>query len=129
MTLLLLYVSTLLHAKQVCAPNTGGASFNLGCKLVSEEEAKKMQKEILAKKTKSHFIQSEKIKIGSYSGRAGYFALVDGKNVDLIVMNAKALSEIQNELKDVNLGELKSCELEGLSQKIGYTLFAINSCD
>ncbi len=128
MWLLFLFISH-LEAKQVCAPTSGAASFSLNCKLVSEEEAKKMQAEILAKKTKNEKLALEKIKIGAYSGKAGYFAIVNEKNIDIVFMNIKSHNQALEIFDKSKLGETKLCTIEGFEQSIGYTVFSISSCE
>lgn len=128
MWLLFLFISQ-LEAKQVCAPTSGATSFSLNCKLVSEEKAKKMQAEILAKKTKNEKLVLEKIKVGCYSGKPGCYAIINGKNIDIVFMNQKSYNQIQNIFNDSKLGETKLCSIEGIEQSIGFTVFSVSSCE
>lgn len=80
--------------------------------------------------------RAERVKIGGYSGKPGYFALVGqdfGLRLDLVIMNLEAREALRKALgKDVPLGGTKTCEVEGQQQAIGtqtfYSLFKVMSC-
>jgi hypothetical protein len=126
MIILILFVSLHAEAKQVCAPQSGGASFSMDCKLVSEEVAKKMQAEINMQKG----IKNKKptTTIGMYSGKPGFYVVQEGKSIDAIIMNSKAADKLLQAFEKSGSGQTRDCELEGMQQAIGYTVFEIIDC-
>jgi len=114
------------EAKQVCAPSASSASFSMGCKMVSEEKAKVMQ----AKIDFDRGLKQKKpgIKIGMYSGRVGYYIIEGGKTTDAVVMNPSAGDKLLSALEKLGLGQTRECEIEGMHQSIGYTIFDIMNC-
>jgi hypothetical protein len=123
--LLFLFSAFTAETKKVCAPKDG-ASFTLECKLVTVEEAKKLQAAIDAKKKIKPQITVE---VGQYSGRPGYYVLVDQKPIDVMVMTANAIEALEQNFKNVNLGETLHCKLEGKQQATVYSIFFVEKCD
>ena len=73
---------------------------------------------------------AEKIQIGAYSGKPGYFAKVGNEfqlTLDVIVMNERVAQKI-SKLKFEKLDDVKTCDVTGLQQPVGYTIFKIKSC-
>ena len=114
------------EAKQVCAPQSGGASFSMDCKLVSEEVAKKMQAEINFQKG----IKNKKptTTIGMYSGKPGFYVIQEGKNLDAVIMNSKAVDKLLQAFENSGVGRTRECELDGMHQAVGFTIFEIINC-
>lgn len=76
------------------------------------------------------FAGAEVIQLGGYSGRPGYFAKIGTEfqlTLDAIIMNSEVSQKIRR-LKFGTLGETKQCDVEGLHQAVGYTIFEIKSC-
>ena len=74
---------------------------------------------------------AETIQLGAYSGQPGFFVRIGKGNqvvLNAIVMTPEAAQQIQKLMLKADLGQTKSCEVEGLQQTIGYTIFSIKSC-
>lgn len=73
---------------------------------------------------------AEEILIGPYSGKVGYFVQI-GKDsqltLDAILMNHETELKL-SKLNFTKLGEVKKCDVEGMQQVIGYTIFRVKSC-
>ena len=70
------------------------------------------------------------ILLGAYSGKLGYFAKVGNEyqlTLDAIVMNDEVAQKV-NKLKFEKLGETKTCDVKGMHQTMGYTIFKIITC-
>jgi hypothetical protein len=75
-------------------------------------------------------ISAETIQIGAYSGRVGYFANLGVEyklKVNAIAMNEEVAKKLIT-LPDHGLGGFSTCEVSGLQQEIGYTIFKIKNC-
>lgn len=75
-------------------------------------------------------IKADIIQLGAYSGKSGYFAKVGNEfqlTLDAIVMNDEVAQKI-NKFKFEKLGESKTCDVKGMQQAIGFTIFKIRSC-
>ncbi|MES2964822.1 MAG: hypothetical protein V4760_13100 [Bdellovibrionota bacterium] len=79
--------------------------------------------------------RAEKVKIGSYSGRPGNFALTGvafDTRRDLVAMNLETRNALTKALVNTGLGGTKDCEVEGDIAQIGtqtfYALYKIVSC-
>lgn len=76
-------------------------------------------------KTKAEIIQ-----LGVYSGKPGFFAKVGNKfqlTLDVIVMNDETFQKI-HKLNFEKLADTKTCDVKGMQQSVGYTIFEIKSC-
>lgn len=73
----------------------------------------------------------ETIKLGSYSGKPGYYAKVGPEFsvlFEAILMNEQVLKKAVQILSKTKLGEAKVCDVVGVQQSIGYTIYSIKSC-
>lgn len=125
MALILLFLFH-VEAKQVCAPKTDGASFSLGCKLVSEDEAQRLQAESNEKRGIKE--KSPATKIGMHSGKPGFYIMEEDRTIDAIIMNEKVSDKLHSLFAKIGTGETTECELDGLHQSIGYTIFKVIDC-
>ena len=76
------------------------------------------------------FAMADRIQLGPYSGKPGYFVKIGTDSqltLDAIVMNVDVSRKLQK-LKFEKLGEAKQCDVDGMQQVIGYTIFKIKSC-
>ena len=75
-------------------------------------------------------VQAEVIQIGAYSGKVGYYVRI-GTDFQLkqeaVIMNDEAYQKILK-LDFIKLGQLKTCDVDGTQQSIGYTIFKVKSC-
>lgn len=77
-------------------------------------------------------VSAETIRLGHYSGRPGYFAKIGTEfqtSVDAVFMNSdveKSLSKFK--FDQLGLSQTKECDVEGMYQSIGYTVFKIKTC-
>jgi hypothetical protein len=74
--------------------------------------------------------QAEVIQIGAYSGKVGYYVQIGTDfrlKQEAVIMNNEAYQKILK-LDFIKLGQLKTCDVEGTQQSIGYTIFKVKSC-
>lgn len=71
------------------------------------------------------------VQLGSYSGQPGYFVRIGKGAQDIlnaVIMTPEAYKQLQKLKPKVDINQLRTCEVEGMQQTIGYTIFAIKSC-
>lgn len=75
-------------------------------------------------------LKADIIQLGIYSGKPGYFAKVGNEfqlTLDAVVMSEEVAQQV-HKLKFEKLGEVKTCDVKGIEQSMGYTIFKIKSC-
>ncbi len=76
--------------------------------------------------------RAEKIQLGHYSGRPGHFAKIGTEfqtSVDAVFMNADVEKSLNKyKFDQLGLSQTKECDVDGMYQSIGYTIFKIKTC-
>ena len=117
----LILLTNLALAKD-CGPVPPGVSFGPNCEMTP------VPPPIPAGKLEEGW---ELAQVGAYSGKPGYY-IKTGSNFQLqlnaIVMNDTAATELTNSLGSTPLGKAKICQVKGMQQAIGYTVFKVKKC-
>ncbi len=74
---------------------------------------------------------AETVQLGAYSGQPGYFVRIGKGDQDVlnaVVMTPEAVQQIKKQKLKADINQTRTCEVDGLAQSIGYTIFAIKSC-
>lgn len=114
-------LSTLVTAKD-CGPVPPGITFGPQCEMIP------VPPPIPAGKLEEGW---ELVEVGSFSGKPGYFVKVGThfqQQLTAVVMNDGAASELSRSLERAVIGKTKICQVKGLQQSIGYTVFKVRKC-
>ncbi|MGZ5279160.1 MAG: hypothetical protein ACXWC9_04415 [Pseudobdellovibrionaceae bacterium] len=121
---LMIVMSPSAFAKD-CGPVPPGASFGPNCEIIAMAPPESHHGN---RKVENGW---ELIKVGSYSGRVGYFVRIGRQfqlQLDAIIMNEVVAADLVKNLSKTHLSEVKICSAKGMQQAIGYTLFKIKNC-
>jgi len=121
---LMVVMGSFAHAKN-CGPIPPGASFGPNCEIIANPPPESHHGN---RRVENGW---ELIKIGTYSGRVGYFVRI-GRHfqlqLDAVIMNDGVAADLVKILTKTAMSEIKTCSAKGMQQSIGYTLFKIKDC-
>ena len=75
--------------------------------------------------------KAETVKLGKFSRSPGYFVRVGLGSQDVlnaVVMTPEAAAQIAKVGLKADINQTKTCDVDGLAQSIGYTIWAVKSC-
>ncbi|RYZ67253.1 MAG: hypothetical protein EOP09_11365 [Proteobacteria bacterium] len=113
-----------------CGIAPSGYSFGPNCEIYRASASKK-DSPAASNTAPEDKTRWEEVRFSMKSGKPGYMAAVGADyklELDAILMNETVTDDIDRVFVRAALGSYRTCQVNGLQQSIGYTVFKVRNC-